>query len=68
MMLDSSTLEEDKLEKKQINKDTFQPKTKTCQQCNQKQELKPKDPNTISCKKFGWLINRKLAKIKSGVF
>lgn len=42
--------------------DKFQPRAKTCLQCNQKEELEPKDPSVVLCKRFGWLISRKLSK------
>ena len=48
-----------------MNKDSFQPRTKTCLQCNQVEELEPRDPAVVQCKKFGWLIFRNLSKTQA---
>ena len=45
--------------------DEFKPRAQTCSSCNQKEELDPKDPSVVSCKKFGWLISRKLSKTQA---
>ena len=47
------------------NRDKFQPRAQTCSQCNQVEELEPRDPTVLQCKKFGWLISKNLSKTQA---